>query len=122
MKPRIMYIESKPQGGHHGGPARIGRVRFSQSGTFLYYAGHALEKLGKEGQGKANYADIVTGEGYWVSGCKKRGGDRLHSGAIEIDDNVRVEYWTTIRNMPECCDQKTIRDTGKHSGKQGRTH
>ena len=117
MKPRIMYIERKPQGQHHDGPARIGRVRFSQSGKFLYYAGHALEKLGKEGRGKANHADIVTGEGYWVSGCKKKGGDRLNSGTIEIDDDVRVEYWTDIRNMPECRDQKTIRCTGKYGGK-----
>lgn len=120
MKPRIMYIERKPQGSHHGGPARIGRMRFSKSGKILYYAGHALEKLDREGPDKANYADLVTGEGYWVSGCKKRGGDRLNAGTIEIDDDVREEYWTTIRSMPECCDQSIIRCTGKRGGKQGR--
>ena len=119
MSTRIMYIEKKPQGDRPGGEARIGRVRFSRSGNILYYSGQALEKLKREGPDKANYADVVTGEGYWVSGCKKRGGDRLYSGTIEIDDDVREEYWTAIRNKPECKDQKTIRCSGKYGGKKG---
>jgi hypothetical protein len=117
MATRIIYIESKPLGGRPGGPARIGRIRFSQGGKILYCAGQAFEKLGKEGKGKANYADLVTGEGYWISGCKKRGGDRLIPGTIEIDEDVREEYWTDIRNMPESINQKTIRSTGKKSKK-----
>jgi hypothetical protein len=115
-----MYIELKRHGEQHSGTARIGRVRFSESGKILDYAGHALEKLRKEGRAKSNYLDMVTGEAYWVSGCKKRGGDRLRPGTIEIDDDVREEYWTRIRNMPECKGQKTIRCTGKYGGKQGK--
>ncbi|MFC1462108.1 1-deoxy-D-xylulose-5-phosphate synthase [Verrucomicrobiota bacterium] len=120
MKPRIMYIEVKPRGGRNSGPARIGRVHFSQSGSILYYGGRALEKVREEGDVKANYADMVTGDRYWVSGCKKKGGDRLQPGIIEIDDDVREEYWTEIREMPECKDQASIKSAGKRGGKQGR--
>jgi len=35
------------------------------------------------------------------------GADRLYNGAdpVHIDDDVRVEYWTTIRNAPERADE-----------------
>ncbi len=39
MKSRIMYIERKAGG--LTGPARVGRVTFSQTGNTLYYAGRA---------------------------------------------------------------------------------
>jgi hypothetical protein len=44
-----------------------------------------------------------TGERYWISGPKKRGGDALYATNIttKIDDDVREEYWTQIRNIPE---------------------
>lgn len=113
MRPRtrIMYIEGKGDG--IDGPARIGRVRFSASGRSVYYRGRRYESLSGQGY-KANYFDVETGEHYWISGCKKRGGDRLYSGTIEIDDDVAEEYWTEIRNKPECKDQRAIRCLGKH--------
>ena len=100
FKPRIMYIECKGEG--LTGPARIGRVTFSRSGTTIYYNGHSFERL--KGAGfKSNYFDVVTGEHYWISGPKKRGGDSLYATNIhaEIDEDVRTEYWTEIRNQPE---------------------
>ena len=112
MQPRIMYIECKADG--LSGPARIGRVSFSKTGRTLYYAGRELAKM--HGGYKANCFDVNTREEYWISGCKKRGGDRLYPGLIEIDDDVREEYWTTIRGMPECKDQKVIRCNGKYGG------
>lgn len=107
-----MYIENKGIDGISG-DARIGRVTFSKSGKSLYYKGQNFYSMNGSGF-KANYADTETGQEYWISGCKKKGGDRLYSGIVEIDDDVREEYWTEIRNKPECKDQKTIRDIGKY--------
>ena len=60
---------------------------------------------------KANYMETSSGEEYWISGPKKRGGDRLYgTGRVEIDEDVRVEYWTKIRCQPESRDQKFYRD------------
>ena len=113
MKPRIMYVECKGDG--LSGPARIGRVTFSQTGKTLYYRGRKLQTLAGSGF-KANYFDVETGEEYWVSGCKRRGGDRLYPGLIEIDDDVREEYWADIRRLPACKDQAAIRCGGKYGG------
>jgi hypothetical protein len=113
MKSRIMYIEKK--GNEVSGPARIGRVTFSKSGESLYYQGHRFQKSSMIGL-KANYFDSETREDYWISGCKKRGGDRLYSGTIEIDEDAREEYWVEIRGLPECKNQKSIRGVGKYSG------
>lgn len=85
-KTRIMYIEPKPDA--LGGPARIGRVTFSRSGNVLSYRGRQFQPFCGVGL-KANYCDRETRDAYWISGCKRRGGDRLYSGTIEIDEDVR---------------------------------
>ena len=69
-----MFIELKEDG--VSGPARIGRVTFSQSGKSVYYRGRMLQKL--KGGFKANYFDAETRQQYWISGCKQKGGDRLY--------------------------------------------
>lgn len=107
-----MYIENKgggvfetPWGAHSSGeanltgPARIGHVTFSKTGRSLTYNGKSFSKATGF---KANYC-CETGEWFWISGPKKRGGDALYATNIptEIDDDVREEYWTTIRNQPE---------------------
>lgn len=99
MKPRIMYIECKAAG--LSGPARIGRVSFSKTGRSLYYGGRTFQSL--KGGYKANYYDVETGEEYWISGPKRDGSDRLYGERVpvEIDDDVRQEYWTNIRGLPE---------------------
>jgi len=102
-----MYIEDKSNG--LSGPGRIGRVTFSKTGKSVYYAGRTFQSL--KGQGfKANYFDVETGEEFWISGCKKHGGDRLYGGVIEIDEDVREEYWMSIRGMPECKHLKVIKE------------
>ena len=98
MKSRIMYIEHKGGDGISG-PARIGRVTFSKTGKTIYYRGKALQTLGGRGF-KANYFDVQTGEEYWISGPKKNGRDPLYGGAVEIDEDVRDEYWRQIRGQP----------------------
>jgi hypothetical protein len=112
---RIMYIENK--GGHivkrysytdqliEGGltgPARIGRVTFSKTKATLYYQGRSLQSL-KGGGFKSNYYDIETGEHFWISGPKRNGCDSLYATNVptEIDDDVREEYWTQIRQLPQ---------------------
>jgi hypothetical protein len=99
-----MYIESKAGG--LIGPARIGRVTFNRTGKTLYYRGQSFQSL--KGSGfKANYRETETGEEYWISGPRRDGLDRLYGKSVlivEIDDDVREEYWTEIRKKPE---QKT---------------
>jgi len=98
MKTRIMYIESK--GGGLTGPARIGRVTFSKTGSTIYYQGRSFQRV----RGfKHNHRDAETGEPYWISGPKRDGGDALYGGSapIEIDEDVRTEYWRDIRGQPE---------------------
>jgi hypothetical protein len=111
MKSRIMYIEFKGDG--IDGPARIGRVYFSKTGKTLRYQGKKFRSL--KGGYKANYFDVETQEEYWISGCKKDGNDRLYSGTVEIDEDIKKEYWIDIRKMPECAGQGTIRCKGKYS-------
>ena len=98
-KVAIMYIEQKVG---LTGAARIGRVTFSKSGQTIYYQSHSFQKL-KRKEFKSNYFDVATSEEYWISGCRKDGEDRLYSErvSVEIDDDVREDYWTTIRGLPE---------------------
>jgi hypothetical protein len=106
-----MYIEDKTAG--ISGPARIGRVTFSQTGKSIYYRGKCFQTL--SGQGfKSNYFDLATGEEYWISGCKKNGADRLYGGTVEIDEDVREEYWTKIRGRKRTTGKSQIRDSGKY--------
>ena len=92
---RIMYIEDKSNG--LSGPGYISWVKYSQSKRSIYWRGHELLKCVGY---KYNAVDCATGTRYWISGPKKRGGDRLYGGIVEIDDDAREEYWTTVRGMP----------------------
>jgi len=108
MKTRIMYIELKSDCGDRG-PSRIGRLRFSKSGSSVYYGDARFETLKGRGNG-ANYLNVETGDQYWISGCKKNGQDRhwAGSGPVEIDEDVREEYWTEIRGKPEHKDKGIV--------------
>lgn len=96
-KTRIMYIEDKSAG--LNGPARIGRVTYSKTGQSLTYRDRTFQSL-KGGGFKANYFDVETGDRFWISGPRKDGKDRLYPSStvpVEIDDDVRDEYWRDIR-------------------------
>jgi hypothetical protein len=93
---RIMYIECKASG--LDGPGRIGWVDVSRTARSYVYAGKRFLKV-TDGF-KHNCVEEETGEPYWISGPKKRGGDKLYGGVVEIDEDARVEYWTKIRGLP----------------------
>jgi hypothetical protein len=107
-----MYIEYKGDG--LVGPARIGRVTYSKTGKSLTYRGKEFGSL--KGTGfKANFAQVESGEQYWISGCKKDGLDSLYPNLVEIDDDVREEYWVEIRKKPELKDTSSFKCLGKYS-------
>ena len=87
----IRYIELKSDY-HDDGPAWIARVAVSKSGRTLYFNGKALKRSTRSGSG--NYYDVETTESYWVSGVKKKGGDRHWAGRgkITIDAGAVDEY------------------------------
>ena len=110
---RIMYIESKGNDGLVG-PARIGRVTYSKTGKSAYYRGRMFATLGGMGF-KANYREVESRECYWISGPRKDGRDALYSTAVEVDEDVREEYWVTIRNRPDLKHVSSFKCPGKYS-------
>jgi hypothetical protein len=99
VRSRIMYIESRAE--NLQGPARIGRVTFTKSGKGIYYQGREFYRISGF---QANYAEVGSNDPYWISGPRRDGCDRLYvpSGlAVEIDADVREEYWREIRKRPE---------------------
>lgn len=110
---QIMYIEYKGEG--LVGPGRIGRVTYSKSGKTIYYGDKQFQSL--KGGYKANYFDLDTGEKYWISGCRKDGNDALYPGVVEIDADVREEYWTQIRKLPEQAGEQQFFSKGKYTAR-----
>ncbi|HEY0105679.1 MAG TPA: hypothetical protein VGB91_06300 [Rhizomicrobium sp.] len=90
QKRRLMYVENK-DGTIDGADARIGWVRFSKTGSTVYYRGKELTKA----QGiRGNFIDVATREEYWVSGVKNRGSN-VHwaeSASVAIDPDAVDAY------------------------------
>jgi hypothetical protein len=92
---QIMYVECKAGAGDRG-EARICRVRYSKSGRTIYVGEMSLQR----GSGiRGNYFNTETLEEYWVSGPKKKGGDRHWAGGghVFVEPDVAEEYWRDIR-------------------------
>lgn len=112
MHAEIMYVECKDDG--LTGDGRVGLVTFSQTGRTLYYQGRQLQSL--KGAGfKTNYVDVETRYGYWVSRCRQDGQDTLYPGTVQIDEEVREEYWLGIRRLPQNVQLSSYRSEGKYS-------
>ena len=118
LKTRIMYVERGGGLASHRG--RIGRVQLSKTGRTLYYAGVQLRSLNGGGY-KTTHFDVETGEEYWVSGPRKDGNDPLYPGVVEVDDDVRDEYWCEIRSTPSKAHLRSFRAPGKHSRRRPHT-
>jgi hypothetical protein len=110
MKPQIKYVERKIDGLR--GLGRIVRVSFSQKGKTIYCGERTLAPLHGHAC-KANYYDVRTLEEFWVSNPHRDGHDALLSAIIEIDADVREEYWSVIRREPSQSQQATYRSPGK---------
>ena len=111
-KSQIMYIEDKEDGIR--GAGRIGRVTFSKTGKTIYYRGQQFRSL-KGGGFKANYFKVGTGEEYWISGPRLDGNDALYPMSIEVDDDVREEYWRDIRDLSSLKNKSSYQSIGKYS-------
>jgi hypothetical protein len=111
MKYEIMYIEEKA--GVAALEANVGKVYLSKTGKTLKYNGREFQSLKGSGY-KANYFDVDTKEHYWISNCRKDGNDGLYKTTVYVDEEIREEYWTNIRNMPERKDQESFISTGKY--------
>jgi hypothetical protein len=83
------------------GEARIGRVSFSRTYNTVYYGEKVLQRAGSQ-KIKGNFFDAATGEEYWVSGPKKRGGDAhwAEEVPVSVGEAAAEEYWTRIRGLP----------------------
>jgi hypothetical protein len=103
MQPKLMYVELK-SGYADDGPAWIGMAFFSKTGRTIYFNGLVLKK----GQGiKGNCYELQSGDEYWVSGIKERGGDRhwAGKGKIMVDKSILDEY-LDFRGMYELNKQR----------------
>ncbi len=94
----------------------IGKVTFSKTGKTLKYAGKNFQTLNGYGY-KENYFDIESDEWYWISGPRRDGNDALYPMTIEIDEDIREEYWCNIRNRPDLKNTTSYRSSGKYSRK-----
>ena len=88
--------------------ARIGLVRFSNTGRTLYYDGRVLSR-----PGQGWYTDTATGELFHIATARRDGLDRSEgrkrgSFPVQIDDEVREQYWAQIRGTPERAHEKVI--------------
>lgn len=110
-KTKIMYVEYKGDG--LAGSASISRVTLSKTGRTIYYRGRTLQALNGSGY-KTSHFDVETGERYWISGPRKDGFDPLYPTVVEIDEDAREEYWTTIRGLPKSVGLTSFRSNGKH--------
>ncbi len=111
MKYQIMYIEEKS--GVASLEAVIGKVHSSKTGKTLKYKDREFQSLKGRGY-KANYFDLETGEHFWISGCRKDGNDGLYKTTVYVDEDIREEYWVSIRGMEERKGQASFISTGKH--------
>lgn len=88
--------------------ARIGRVGLSKTGRTVYYAERVLT-----GVGQPLYRDTETGEEFHLQRARADGLDRSEgrkrgSFPVEIDDDVRAEYWTEVRRQPNRAHERVI--------------
>lgn len=93
--------------------ANIGKVFLSKTGKTLTYEGRELQSLKGNGY-KTNYFNTETGVEYWISNPRKDGNDSLYHCTIHVDEDIRAEYWTTVRGMPERKNQESFKSRGKH--------
>jgi hypothetical protein len=111
VRQRLMYLEAKgPKATKDS--ARICRMTQVKLGHMIYHADKAFIPQRNRGSG-ANFVETHTGDPYWISPCRKDGCDSLDQRVVQIDEDVRDEYWTNVRGMPEQANQPTYQSPGR---------
>lgn len=103
MPERIMYVQLKTGYNTDRGPSWIARVTFTRSWRTLYFHGRTLHRVTGTARANhdANFYDVETGEGYWVSGPKRDRTDGRYSHAQPlVDDDARAEYEDFLAGAP----------------------
>jgi hypothetical protein len=112
-----MYVEPKGQAIQGGPtePARVSPITLVKLGRMIYHDGRALvPQSARKHHNGANYVDAQTGEPFWVATARKDGYDSLEPRDVRIDEEVREEYWRSVREMPERAADAFYRSPGKH--------
>ncbi|MEV6598578.1 hypothetical protein AB0M36_17130 [Actinoplanes sp. NPDC051346] len=93
-----MFVQLKTGYSTDLGPAWISRVRFSKSWRTAYWHGKTLRRArGYD----ANFYDVDTDEGYWLSGPRRDRADTRYSQLRpEVDDDVRLAYEAFLLGSP----------------------
>jgi hypothetical protein len=104
----IMYIELTGEG-RRTAWARIGRISFSKSGRTIFYDGRSLRSMGR-----GWYRDEDSGQTFWAQRARADGKDRggknkVGSLPVNIDEDVRADYWRDVRDQPARSHERTIR-------------
>lgn len=98
-----MYIQLKTGYDADRGPSWIARVRFTKTWRTAYVHGRTLARVTGTAYANfdANFRDVGSGEGFWLSGPKRDQTDGRYSSAQpHVDDDVRDEYEAFLRGAP----------------------
>lgn len=103
MPDRIMYIQLKTGFNTDRGPSWIAWVRFSKTWRTAYVHGRTLHRVTGTAYANqdANFYDVETHEGFWVSGPKRdRTDGRYSSQQPAVDDDARAAYEAFLGGAP----------------------
>ena len=106
---KIMYIEQMT--GDPIEPAIIARVHFSRDGLTLYYDCQGMQRLkGEEDAAGANYLGAYFGDKYMIVEATPDGSEMPFEkwGVVEVDKEVRKEYWREVRQMPHAVRRERV--------------
>ena len=91
-----MYVQLKTGYDVDRGPAWIARVRFTRSWRTAYVHGRTLHRttgIAYAHRDDANFYDVETGEGFWLSGPKRDRTDGRYSAQPPVvDEDAREAY------------------------------
>ncbi|MGN8049119.1 hypothetical protein ACTJKO_05475 [Curtobacterium sp. 22159] len=100
MPDRIMFVQLKTGYDTDAGPSWIARVSFSKSWSTVSFHGRTLRRVTGTAYANhdANFVDVDSGEGYWISGPKRDQTDtRYRHGRPTIEEDARAAYEAFLR-------------------------
>ena len=103
----IMYVELKT-GYRNDGPAWIGRVKKSKTGSTIYFNGEVFN-LQEESSAfyKSNYFETSSKKSYWITKLKKNWRDRRRKGSSKIKvEKETVKDFLKMKNIKQLDENK----------------